>query len=380
MPPFVCTTKEEKTHAGLYIHIPFCATKCDYCDFLSFPQHSAHWEAYLHALLQEWDAQRTVWHGVTFDTVFIGGGTPSVWPPRLLAALLAALPAAPAQERTCEANPGTLSPEVLTALCEGGINRLSLGMQAFQPVLLQNIGRQAAPNPAQVLAKNIRTARRLGIHNISLDLMFALPGQTLSHWEETLHAAVALAVPHISAYALTPEEGTPLWERYGHTPCDDATDRAMYDTARRLLAHHGLAQYELSNFARPGFESRHNLGYWTGKPYLGLGLGAHSYDGHTRWHNTTDFSAYVGGAFAPCEVETLSPQQKMAEALFLGLRLTAGVDVTAFAARFGTTVDALHGAWVQKMQHETLLEKTSTHLRLTRRGMDVANYVMAGFL
>jgi oxygen-independent coproporphyrinogen-3 oxidase len=285
-----------KQSTGLYIHIPFCVSKCVYCDFLSFANAGVNlMEQYKDALVDELNGLRKLNH--TIDTVYIGGGTPTALPLPFLLEIIKAIRRfnlTADAEFTIEMNPGSVNAsfETFKALRERGVNRLSIGLQAWQDELLRSLGRI---HTRKQFIDNFNAARAAGLKNISVDLMFALPGQTAEQWIESLNAVVSLRPEHISAYSLTPEEGTPLWAgiQSGRiTLPGDEADREMYHTARRLLASRGYEHYELSNFALPGFESRHNPRYWTRAPDIGAGLGAHGFDGSCRKCNTTDMNKY----------------------------------------------------------------------------------------
>ena len=369
---------------GLYIHIPFCLAKCDYCDFLSFADKQNQWTSYKNALISEISGYDFI---NPIDTIYIGGGTPTVWPSSFLSELLQALPPTlPNAEITCEANPGTLTAEKISALYFGGVNRISLGLQACQPHLLESIGRQTA---YETFLENFHALRCQGFKNINVDIMFALPYQNLADWEETLQNIAALDPEHISAYALTPEEHTPLWPRFGENICDEVTDRLMYHRCKAFLQEYGYVQYELSNFCKPGYESRHNLRYWTRKPYTGLGLGSHSFDGNSRWHNTTDLQQYLAvnltsnhtnNKKSRCNHTTINKTEAMSEFMFLGLRKTNGISVAGFLKEFGQLPREVYGPWIVKMEEDKLLQEKNGRIFLTDYGMDLANRVMAGFL
>ena len=346
---------------GLYIHIPFCVSKCGYCDFLSFCGRESEWAGYKDALIGE--IFRFGPSG-PIDTIYIGGGTPTVWPEDFLSELLAALPSAIfGAEITCEANPGTLTPEKIAVLLNGGVNRISMGLQSTQPHLLKAIGRK---NFGEMHFYDLRNA---GFNNINIDIMFALPGQTLADWEETLKYVCDLEPEHISAYALTLEEGTPLW---GTEICSEKIDRQMYHRCKTFLRERGYIQYELSNFCKPGFESRHNLRYWKRKPYMGFGLGAHSFANDVRWHNTMDMKKYLEDAPAEGHIP-ISQEEALSESIFLGLRMTEGVDVNDQGW-------ARYAPWISKMKKDGLLCEKDGYIFLTDYGMDLSNLVMAGFL
>ncbi|MCL2264280.1 MAG: radical SAM family heme chaperone HemW, partial [Defluviitaleaceae bacterium] len=288
---------------GIYIHIPFCVRKCVYCDFLSFeigeptPPLQKNFNFYVAKVIAELkDARAHQIFAGGVDTVYIGGGTPTALPAPFLCEILGAVrefPLLDGAEITVEANPGTVDFAYLSTLKEAGVTRLSFGLQATQENLLRGLGR--VHSMADFTA-NFRAAREAGFDNINVDLMFALPAQTLQDWQDTLAEIVALSPQHISAYSLTPAENTPLFAAIesGKTILpDDETDRTMYHYARRFLASAGYAHYEISNFAKHGFESQHNINCWTMKPYIGFGLGAHSFDGNTRWHNPETMAEYL---------------------------------------------------------------------------------------
>jgi len=396
---------------GIYIHIPFCVQKCNYCDFLSFEteatnalptpcNESGHvgaaretfdYVGHVSALIHE--IQTTKLPQV-IDTIYIGGGTPTALPSSLLCKILDAVTEhvghalQPDAEITVEANPGTLTREYLTALKSHGVTRLSMGLQTTKPRLLKALGRI---HTMDEFLENFHTAREVGFDNINVDLMFALPGQNLTDWQETLDEVIALSPEHISAYSLTPAENTPLWDDLENrkiTLPDDTTDRKMYHLAREMLATAGYIHYELSNFAKPGFESRHNVNCWRRVPYIGFGLGAHSFDGYKRWSNTEDMGEYLKmhrsyedmtlvGAACGCQQdctmqEHLSEKDHLAETMILGLRLTQGVPEAA--------VPSIYNEEVATLIKKGLLTCKDGHVCLTPLGMDLANQVFAAFI
>jgi oxygen-independent coproporphyrinogen-3 oxidase len=359
-----------KNNAGLYIHIPFCVRKCAYCDFLSFEGSQRElMKRYTAALLNELRALRQ--SNFRIETVYIGGGTPTALPAPFLLEIVEAATAfdlADGAEFTVEANPGTLSYETLTELHKRGVNRLSIGLQAWQDELLNALGR--IHTRAQ-FEENFHAARNAGFDNISVDLMFALPGQTCKQWEESLEALTALKPEHISAYSLTPEEGTPLWAQIESgvltLPGDD-TDREMYHAARRILSGAGYVHYELSNFALPGYEARHNSRYWTRSPYIGAGLGAHSFDGSARWHNTVDINKYIN-ANEREDYQPINRREALAEEMMLGLRLMRGLKYNPF---FSMETEILI--------ERGLLKRHGDFISLTELGMDLANQVFIAFI
>ena len=371
----------------LYIHLPFCRSKCRYCDFPSFAGCEKHFAAYVDALLNEAHTEASV----PVETVFIGGGTPSILPAPLMAKLLLGLREhfdfAADVEFTSEANPGTLTQAWLDAAVSGGVNRLSLGMQAYQPRLLRTLGRI---HDFEHVKDSVAMARSAGIRNINLDLMFGLPGQTPADWLETLEAALSLQPEHLSCYGLIPEDGTPLTadlEAGRLTLPDEADERVMYDDTLRILAQHGYQQYEISNFAKPGYACRHNLGYWRQVPYLGLGASASSmlpdpngsaaYLRRTNPPSPTDYLAMMESHdFSRRETLTISREEAMFETLMLGLRTTAGVAEADFLAMHGEPITHRYGNTLEKLRAQGLLEHRDGRWYLTRRGMDVQNAVL----
>ena len=371
----------------LYLHIPFCRRKCRYCDFASYAGREDRIPGYVSQVIGE-AAQRAAELGPQpVETVFIGGGTPSLLPPAELARLLDGVfrffPPSPDAEFTSEANPGTLTPAWLETAVSLGLNRLSLGMQAAQPELLALLGR--IHSAAQV-TESVRLARAAGIRNLSLDLMFGLPGQTPEQWRETLETAFSLEPEHLSCYGLIPEEGTPLKADLDGGRLvlpDEDEERAMYDDTLRVLAEAGFAQYEISNFAKPGRACRHNIGYWTRKPYLGLGLAAASCfpsegGGCVRETNPSGWEAYarVVDENAPRERETVTPEDARFETLMLGLRMTRGVSEKDYEETFGESVAVRYGSRMESLRQRGLLEHEDGCWRLTRRGMDIQNSVL----
>ncbi|MDR2770495.1 MAG: radical SAM family heme chaperone HemW [Clostridiales Family XIII bacterium] len=380
----------QKRTIGLYVHIPFCAQKCRYCDFLSFAHTDASVrEAYTRALIAEIGQQGKV-YGNRFlvDSVFLGGGTPSLLSAGQLSRILAALSRSFSRTRDCEttmeANPGALDARKLEAVLTHGVNRLSIGVQSLSDALLRVLGR--IHTRADFLA-NYKAARHAGFANINLDLMFAFPMQALADWRETLTEALDLRPEHVSFYSLQPEEATPLWAslRDGTLAAiDEDTDREMYHDAVRTLTRAGYAHYEISNAARPGFRCRHNLKYWSMEAYLGLGLGAHSYADGIRFSNTCDPDAYIAAADgrAPFRAHTHvnSLEDCISEYMFLGLRRIEGVLEADYARHFGEELDARFGGEIARLTREGLLERADCALRLTPRGIDVSNRVFVAFV
>lgn len=372
----------------LYIHIPYCRQKCRYCDFASYAGQESTMEAYVDALLLEADAMAPYAKDTPIQTVFIGGGTPSTLPAPLLKKLLTGLherfflPAG--IEFTAEANPGTLTPEWLEAAISSGVNRLSMGMQVAQPELLRTLGRI---HRYEDVAASVRLARSMGISNLSVDLMFGLPGQTPDMWRESLDTALALKVEHMSCYGLIPEDGTPLKHDLDTgrlTLPDEADERLMYDDTLRILAQHGYAQYEISNFAKPGYACQHNIGYWTRVPYIGLGASAASFlqtkSGGLRLTNPASIREYIAmaeeQAWRRRERTLLLPEDARFESLMLGLRMTRGVSEAEFAAMHSITLDDYCGDILRQQEARGLLLHEEGRWALTRRGMDVQNAIL----
>lgn len=367
---------------GLYVHVPFCARKCAYCDFTSYVGREADQPRYIDAVVGEITRRGAETGHPPADTIFVGGGTPSLLEAgqatRILAALFDAFPIAAGAEITCECNPGTLTAPFAQAIRKAGVNRLSLGAQVSQTPLLRLIGR--IHDWEQVIA-SVEVARAAGFENINLDLMFGLPVQTLADVRETLAAALALSPTHVSAYGLIVEEATPLWRDVAAgklTLPDEDRERDMYELVRQTLAAHGLEQYEISNFARPGFACRHNIGCWTRVPYLGFGCAAHSFFAECRVMNPSKLDAYLAGE-AP-QIERISQAEARFESLMLGLRMTRGVQDADFTRMHGMSIGAAFGAKLDKPLAAGLLEWHAGALRLTRRGMDLQNSVLVDLM
>lgn len=353
---------------SFYIHIPFCIKKCDYCDFLSGPNFDI-LPDYMAALLDEIRAFET---DEKVRSVFIGGGTPSAVPEKYIDSIMTALRGAAGFDADCEitveSNPGTLTEEKLAAYRAAGINRLSMGVQSFDDRLLSVLGRIHNANDAM---SGYSLARKY-FDNINLDLMFALPGQSLKDWELTLAKAAELGPEHISAYSLIIEEGTPFYGRFDYA--DEETDRRMYYFAKRFLAENGYKQYEISNFAKAGRECRHNLVYWQGGDYKGFGLGAASLLNNARTKNTEVMREYLGGVTV-CETDELDTAERMNEFVMLGLRCTDGISAQVFKTRFGMDIFEKFGDIFEKHKKTGLLSVNGDNIRLTEKGTDLSNMV-----
>ena len=365
---------------GLYVHFPFCKSKCAYCDFASYPGKEAAIPAYLDRLTREMAQRRQ--DNAHIATLYIGGGTPSLLSAHHMADLLAELRRhfsfAPDAECSCECNPGTVTKDFLRALKEGGVNRLSFGAQAGQDRLLRLLGRIHVW--AQV-EESVGLARDAGFRNVNLDLMLGLPTQTIEDVRETLEKALALSPTHLSCYGLIVEEGTPLQDQVAKgewTLPEEETERGMYDLCRQTLFRHGFLQYEISNFALPSFACRHNVDCWKRKEYVGLGCAACGFLGKTRYQNPRDLNAYLRGDAA--EETLLSPADARFESVMLGLRMTEGVSEADFQQMHGVALDECFGPVIEKHVKDGLLIREKGHVRLSRRGMDIQNRVLVDFL
>ena len=420
-----------KRELELYFHIPFCVRKCLYCDFLSAPADGRTKARYMEALIRETEERAGDYRDYRVVSVFVGGGTPSIVSPEQLCRLLetarSGFELAEDAEITVEVNPGTVDEKMLRCYRRAGVNRLSIGLQSADNRELAALGR--IHTYGQFLG-TYHTARKCGFSNINVDLMSALPGQTLSDYLATLEKVLALAPEHISAYSLIVEEGTPFYEmeQKGSLALpDEECDRLMYEKTGELLEKAGYHRYEISNYARPGHECHHNCGYWRRRDYLGLGTGAASLIGNRRFRNGDSLEAYLADPLRVREeVQELSLEEQMEEFMFLGLRMTEGVSVLEFETAFGKRMEEVYGTVIEKNIRDGLLEyrdrvpseepagegaevcgqggrhgdpeadgKTEMYgqaafhaaegtggrcLVLTRRGLDVSNMVMAQFL
>jgi len=379
---------------SIYIHIPFCVRKCAYCDFLSAPATREVQEQYLHRLMQE-IREKSVLYASEYmvHTVFIGGGTPTSVDADLLCKVLEVLQECfvieEQAEVSLECNPGTTDRERLKKYRAAGANRLSIGLQSTEDRLLRTLGRI---HTYEQFLDTYHAARQAGFTNINIDLMSALPGQTLSDYEQTLKQVTALKPEHLSAYSLIIEEGTPFYDMDLELP-DEDTERAMYEHTEQILKEAGYHRYEISNYARVGYECRHNQVYWERGEYLGLGLGASSlmrypmddsekvpFEKEVRTKNNSDLQTYLQGNFS-CEEELiLTRREAMEEFFFLGLREMKGVSLIEFAEEFGEdTIDWFDEAITQNIK-DGLLVQEGGRLRLTQKGIDVSNFVFERFL
>lgn len=373
-----------KDKISLYIHIPFCVRKCLYCDFPSFSGMESIFDDYVRMLCREIDETYSDYRGMEVKSIFVGGGTPSVLPPALLGRIsdkiFSRFDVDSQAEITIETNPGTLDAKKLAEMKSMYFNRLSMGLQAWQDRLLKKLGRI---HTADEFETNFLQARDAGFKNINVDLMFALPAQSLDDWQETLEKVMKLRPEHISAYSLIIEEGTPFFDMFDRgelKETDEDTDRKMYYLAKEMLSDKGYKQYEISNFAKEGFECYHNKVYWRTEEYQGFGLGAHSYADGVRFHNTYDMKEYLRGEGFRLDKEFLSLQEKQEEFMFMGLRMNEGVSEAEFLRRFGESMDSVYGDEIKELISEELLVKKDGRLSLTDRGVDISNSVFEKFI
>ena len=365
----------------IYVHIPFCERKCAYCDFVSFVSDREIQGAYFEKLKSQIKIKAESAGTLPADSVFFGGGTPSAVDSGLIYETLEELRKSfvvtEDAEITLEANPNSLTREKLKVYREAGINRLSIGLQSSDNEELKVLSRL---HTWEQFLEAFETAREEGFQNINIDIMSALPGQSLESYGKTLNRVLELNPEHISAYSLIIEENTPFYERYKNgegLPPED-TEREMYYETKRLLATKGFERYEISNYARPGKECRHNIGYWTRKPYLGFGIAAASLTDEKRYMMHTDLKRFISGDFKE-ETEVLSEKDRLEEFMFLGLRLTRGVSKAEFRAEFGRDIYDVYGNKILKLKEEGLLCETD-RLFLSERGLDLANVCMAEFM
>lgn len=383
-----------KKELELYIHIPFCVRKCVYCDFISGPQDEETIEKYVSSLLDEIRAHtsnKKLASEYNVATVFLGGGTPSILNisqiKRIFEVIKNTFAVIEDAEITIEANPGTVTREKLETYRACGINRISFGLQSTNNEELKLLGRI---HTYEEFLESFHLARECGFDNINVDLISAIPKQTLASWEETLQKVIALQPEHISAYSLIVEDGTPFAKVYGEG-CpgekdlpEEEEERSIYYRTEELLKEAGYHRYEISNYAKAGKECRHNLGYWERKEYLGIGLGAASLIDNTRFSNTSDLQRYIKYAKHPDQIQediqVLSTQEQMEEFMFLGLRKIEGISEKAFKKSFGISIDEVYGIQLKKLITEELLKRIDGRIMLTRRGIDVSNYAFAEFL
>lgn len=381
-----------KEKLGIYIHIPFCIKKCNYCDFLSVPATEEMQKRYIEALIREIKSYAMKLQPYEIETVYFGGGTPSAIDALGIRTIMKHLKESIGnslvqKEVTIEVNPGTITKEKLKIYKEIGINRLSMGLQATENDRLKELGRI---HTWEVFLENYYLARQCGFRNISIDLMSGLPNQTVEQWEGTLEKVIKLQPEHISAYGLMIEKGTPFYEKYSEgaplksqLPSEE-DERKMYERTKEILEGACYYRYELSNYAKKGMESKHNSSYWTRRDYIGIGLGAASCFQGERYSNTCDMSQYCKKEFdfykKRKEIENLSIKDRMEEFMFLGLRMTEGVEESGFLKEFSTTIEQIYGSTLDTLVKEGWMVREGGKIRLTDRGIDVSNVILAEFL
>lgn len=372
---------------SLYIHIPFCAQKCLYCDFPSFARKDHLRKAYIEALNKEIISLREKYNNLEINTIFIGGGTPSVLEDDELECLLkevAKLNMAKDIEYSMECNPGNLTEEKLEVMKNYGVNRISMGLQAKQDNLLKGLGRI---HNYKTFKENFLLAKKVGFNNINVDLMFGLPNQRLNEWEETLREIISLEPAHISAYSLIIEEGTAFYNLYENDKLKLPTEeeeRKMYHLAKKILEENGFNQYEISNYAKEGKECRHNLAYWNMDNWIGVGSAAASYINGKRIKNISSVEEYINSinekGEAVEEIINNSKNDNMEEFMFMGLRKINGIDENEFKKRFSMNINDVYGEILNKYIDEGLLIRDSGRIFLSEKGIEISNIIMADFL
>jgi oxygen-independent coproporphyrinogen-3 oxidase len=367
---------------GVYVHLPFCPYLCPYCDFAKWPARESAAQRYLAALYAEIEREPPA----SAATMYLGGGTPNSYDQERITDLLTRLRRrfSGAKEISIEVNPELVREGDLAKYCDVGITRLSIGVQSFEPSEIQILGRKH--NVVQI-ENVVAAARAAQLSSVSVDLIFAVPGQTPASWRRSLRAAIALDVDHVSAYGLTVEEGTPYAAWRAREPQafhDDVSEAELYAIAIETLQDAGYEQYEISNFARPGHQCAHNLNYWANGEYAGLGVGAASYRGGVRSVHTRSLEEYINSALSGCAIpmqaERLSGRKRAGEAMMLALRTAQGVRLSDFKKQYGVDVIAEYAPVVTQFSRTGLLERTGDTMRLTRQGRFFANDVCGAFL
>jgi oxygen-independent coproporphyrinogen III oxidase len=374
--------------AGIYIHVPFCKSKCIYCDFNSYPGKENLIPEYFDAVKKELMYFYQTSGGREIDTIFIGGGTPSYVDSsyifELAEFMMNYLKVPSDAEFSIETNPGTLSRGKLLEYRLAGINRISLGLQAMQDNILKYLGRI---HTAEEFFRSLELVKDAGFKNINVDLIFGIPGQTAKDWTETLQKIIEMGLQHISCYSLKIEEGTPLNKLIGEgisKPIDDEIDREMYYNAIETLSKHGYEHYEISNFALPGYECKHNKLYWTEKEYAGFGAGAHSFLNGCRSSNTNDIREYCRmvneTGNATVESSHIDRDEEMSEYMLLGLRLIKGVSFSEFRSKYEKDIHEVFGDKINSLVSRGLVQINDDNIRLTSLGLDFANQVFMEFV
>lgn len=378
---------KETAPLEIYVHIPFCVKKCDYCDFLSGPATEERQEEYVRALLDEIQGQYSEPKDRVVS-VFFGGGTPSVihaeWICAIIDKLREKYEFSPDAEISMEANPGTLTREKLALYKEHGINRISLGLQSALDEELKMLGRI---HNFEEFQNSFQMVREAGFINVNVDLMSAIPKQTYENWVYNLRTVAEMNPEHISAYSLIIEEGTPFYERFCEESLelpDEEQEYQMYEDTAEILKEYGYEQYEISNYAKPGMACRHNIGYWTRTNYLGFGLGAASLYDNVRYHNTEDMEEYLKNSQEPeqirRDVQYLTESECQEEFMFLGLRMTKGVSGQKFEETFGKPFPEKYRMILEKYEKAGFLESENGWWCFSRKGIHVSNQILAEFL
>jgi oxygen-independent coproporphyrinogen-3 oxidase len=379
---------------GIYIHIPFCEKKCDYCDFLSAPSNKETKQEYVDALIREIKSYHELADDYIVKTIFIGGGTPSSIHEQYIVKILEVVRETfhlesdeNGIEITIETNPGTLTKEKLRAYRLAGINRLSIGLQSADNKELKLLGRI---HTYEEFVENYYLAREIGFTNINIDLMSALPNQTEEDFMNTLYKVIDLGPEHISAYSLIIEEGTVFYNKYGEESKaskelpDEDTERNIYIQTNNILQKYGYERYEISNYAKLGYESKHNSSYWKRIDYLGLGLGASSLIHHIRYHNETDLNEYIKESKESVslkrEEQELTIKEQMEEFMFLGLRMCEGIKKSEFQLSFSHDIEEIYGDVLREFLDQKLIQVSGDRISLTQKGLDISNYVFSKFL
>lgn len=384
---------EKKKPLGIYVHIPFCIKKCAYCDFLSMPAEEEVKKQYVSAVLEEIEDYRQWIKEYQVKTIYFGGGTPSLLAEKYINNILHKLQEVfeiddlTALEITLEVNPGTADATKWKAYKEMGINRISMGLQSVDNKTLKKIGRI---HTYENFLENFHMARKCGFENISVDIMSALPEQTIEQYEQTLETVAQLSPEHISSYSLIIEEGTLFWKWYKeggeleHELPDEELERKMYELTKEILKKYGYERYEISNYARKGYESKHNSSYWIGVSYLGIGLGASSFFEGQRYQNVTVLKDYLENAGNKEQRiqnrEKIGITEAIQEFMFLGLRRMCGVSKEEFKKRFGQSMEVVYGEILKDLSQKGLLCIEGDNVYLTDYGIDVSNYVFSAFL
>lgn len=377
-----------KPPTAVYVHIPFCTNKCHYCDFNSYAVKGQPVEEYLDALGAEMERTVALLPRPEIETIFVGGGTPTVLTPRQMERFLELMkqyfPVRSSNlEFTMEANPGTTDPDKLAVMAAGGVNRVSFGAQSFDNRLLADIGRI---HQADDVYRSLEYARGAGLTNLSIDLMFGLPGQTMEMLEDTLDLALALDLPHYSIYGLKVEENTlfhTLYQKNKLLLPEEETEARMFERIMQRLSGAGYRQYEISNFAKPGFESRHNTMYWKNRAYYGLGAGAHGYAHAERHMNIKGIGPYIRACtdrLPRQDTQPVSREEAMEDFMMVGLRLLEGVHGGDFAAQFGVSLESCFGEVLDKLEADKLIERTADGYKLSPHAVILGNMVFGAFV